>query len=206
VVGWLTALIVGLGLAAPPGDRPRPREDDRARRTDRRRAPEPSPPGPTSPLDVEERPLVIDLRARETVCSTRGSLRVRQRLLALENRSPLMSLELWGDKDVYQVLDEVVFHLRAARGSYVTLWWLGPDDHVLVVLDDVRVPGERNVTVETGGVIVPPLGAERWVAVATLEPVPMGPDACRSEDAMLKHLERRLALEHGVGRWEVVSR
>ncbi|MCC6620298.1 MAG: hypothetical protein IT385_03535 [Deltaproteobacteria bacterium] len=209
------ALVVALGLAAPPSERPRPpapparddgrddgRDDDRAADR-RRRAPEPSPAGPSLPLDVEERPLRIDLRGREIGCRAQGWERVRERLLGLENRSPLMSLELWGDKQVYEILDEVVFHLRAARGSYVSLWWLGPDGHVLVVLDNVRVPGERNVTIDTGGIIVPPLGVERWVGIATLEPVPV---ACRSEDAMLRSIERRLAVEHGVGRWDVISR
>lgn len=199
-------VVVALGLAAPPRERPRPSapagsDDDAV--LPRRRPPEPSPRGPSLPLDVEEQPLILDLRDRETVCKAQGWSAVRQRLLALENRSALMSLELWGDQEVYHVLDEVLFHMRAARGSYVTLWWLGPDDHLVVVLDNVRVPAERNVTVETGGVIVPPLGTERWVAIATLEPVPVG---CRSEAAMLRGLERRLALEHGVGRWEVVSR
>ena len=90
----------------------------------------------------------------------------------------------------------------APRGAYVTLYWLGPDGYITVPLENVRVPGERNVTVDTGGIIVPPYGREQWVAIATLEPFPLG---CSGEAAMLANIQRRLKVAHGIGRWEVRS-
>lgn len=147
---------------------------------------------------------MLSLRDMSTAaCKAQGWSAVRRRLMGVENTSLVTSLELWGDKEVYHVGDEVRFYMRAPRGLYVTLFWLGPEDTLVVVLDNVRIPAERNVTVETNGIIVPPLGTETWVALGTLEPVPIG---CRSEAAMLKNVERRLAMEHGLGRWEVVSR
>lgn len=203
------ALVVATLLAAPPRPEPGPRRgpDAGARRPSEpaertRKALEPSPPGPSLPLDVEEQPLVMSLRDRMSECHTNGWSKVRAKLLALQNTSQVMSLEIWGDREVYRPGDRVMFHMRSPRGVYVTLWWIGPEGHIVVAMDNARVPAERNVIVDTGGIVVPPLGREQWVAIATLEPVPLG---CRSETAMLMNIDRRVGLEHGIGRWDVLS-
>ncbi|MFO0747658.1 MAG: hypothetical protein U1F43_18630 [Myxococcota bacterium] len=199
----MAAAPCGAAAAPPHPVRPTPRRPADEGPDDRRRAQEPSPPGPTLPLDEEEKPLRLMLLGDNSRCDTVGWARVRERLLALENRSSLMSLEVWGDREVYHPGDHVSFFMRSPRGAYVTLWWIGPEGHTVIAMENARIPAERNVLVDTGGVVVPPLGREQWVAIATLEPIPLG---CRSEAAMLQNIERRLAIEHGVAHWDVISR
>ncbi len=183
-----------MAVAAPP----RPAEAPE-RKTGRE--PEPSPPSDRR-LDVAEEPLLIDLREGVAGCQVRGFQRLRKRLLGLQNTSEYMSLEVWGDAQDYGPYQKVLFHLRVPRGAYVTLYWMGPEGYVTVPIENARIPPERDVTIDTGGIIVPPYGHEQWVAIATLEPIPL---ACTTEVAMLAAVERRLRSVHGIGRWEVRS-
>lgn len=199
----VTALLAAPAHARPPRRLPEgPQHPQPKLLPDGRRAPEPSPPGPTLPLDVAETPLSIDVRERDPECHQQGWNAVRERLLALENDSDVMSLELWGDLEAYGPADRVLFALRSPRAVYVTLWWLGPEGHLVVPFANVRIPAERNISIDSGGVIVPPYGRELWVAIATLEPIPLG---CASEPMMLGGIKQRLDRAHAIGRWEVRS-
>lgn len=209
-------LCLALGSAAwalPPRPGPRrgidtPERDAPARR----RGPEAAAGVSGTTPDPNESPLTIDLtrdvlprdfwRRPRDACQQAGWTSVRARLLALENDSELMSLELWGDLEAYGPGARVLFQMRSQRGAYVTLWWLGPGGQLVVPIENVRIPGERNVSIDTGGVIVPPFGNEQWVAIATLEPIPLG---CASEAMMLGAIARRLAGPHAIGRWQVRS-
>lgn len=193
---WLVVMLLvsQVAHAAPP----RPQEMPERKTV---REPEPSPPS-TRRLDVAEEPLFVDLTQVTEGCSVRGYGRLRKRLLGLENASQYMSLEVWGDMQDYGPYQKVLFHLRVPRGSYVTLYWIGPEGYITVPIENARIPPERDVTLDTGGIIVPPYGNEQWVAIATLEPMPLG---CLAEGVMLAALERRLKAVHGVGRWSVQS-
>jgi len=210
----LAALLGASALAAPPGPRPRaasehpvrpdPREAATDIRRDRaepevgRRGPEPSPPHARSP----EAPWEVTVRRRDG-CQAAGLNRLTAELLSLHNQSDLMSLEVWGDAHAYAPYDRVTFYFRAPRPMYVTLYWIGPEGQVTVPIDNLRIPANRDASVDTGGFIVPPFGREQWVALGTLEPVPLG---CSSEDGLLAGVAGRVKLPHGVGRWEVWSK
>jgi len=190
----LVLLVSHASFAAPP----RPPEAPERKTV---REPEPSPAS-TRPPDVEEEPLRIDLTPVTDGCSAKGYQQLRKRLLGLENASQYMSLEVWGDIQDYEPYQSVLFHLRVPRGSYVTLYWIGPDGYITVPIENARIPADRDVILDAGGIIVPPYGNEQWVAIATLEPMPLG---CVSDAGMLAALERRVKAVHGVGRWAVQS-
>jgi hypothetical protein len=160
-------------------------------------------PTAPSPAELEARltPLKIDARDGFS-CRGRAYKRLRQQLLALTHTNPMLSLELWGDAHAYAPLQRVVFYVRSTLAVYVTLYWLGPQDHVVVPVLNVRIPAHRDVAIDSGGYIVPPLGREQWVAVATLEPLP---GICGSEADMVHALGRAIDRPHAVGRWEVTS-
>ena len=197
----LAALLVLVAMAAPGSAVP-PRPAEPVTRQDKRPG-EPSPEPRRYRLDEEELPLHLDLKASVVgLCHVRGYGELRRRLLALDNATQYMSLEVWGDAEQYGPYQTVLFHVRVPRTAYVTLFWLGPEGHITVPVDNVRVPPERNVSIDTGGIVVPPYGEEKWVAIATMEPFPV---SCGPEPGMLASLERRLKALHGVGRWEVKS-
>lgn len=148
------------------------------------------------------RPLHIPL-SDPRGCPLDGYPRLVAALGALENTSDLMSLEVWGDARAYQPLQTVIYHLRVPRPAWVTLFWLGPDGGIYVPFHNVRVPAHRDVTVDAKSIVVPPLGRERWVALATLEP--LANPCLVGETSMLEALEALRAAPHGVGRWEVRS-
>jgi hypothetical protein len=115
-----------------------------------------------------------------------------------------MSLEVWGDAEEYVPFDQVTYFIRVPRAAYVTLFWIGPRDDIFVSFENLRVPADRDVSVNPDAIVVPPLGRERWVALATLEPFDF---PCRGdENDHLAWVERVLRVPHGVGRWEVMSR
>ncbi len=149
-----------------------------------------------------ERLLHIDLNEPKG-CPIEDQPRLVAGLLALRNSDQLMSLEVWGDRQEYRPSQDVIYYLRSPRAVYVTLFWIGPRSDVFVPFDNLKVPGGRNVSVDADSVVVPPLGHERWVAVATLEPVHL---PCREgERRWLELLARVRALPHAIGRWEVRS-
>lgn len=216
---WSPALAVGLVLAlgltaaaaGPPGrdDPPRRRAPGQAATRDLdgnrearpRRTIERAPPPSKAELAQRE---TLDKRVVETPgCHLRGMQRLRQRLLEMRNRTQLMSLEVWGDTRMYRPGQKVLFYFRSPRAALVTLFWIGPNGDIIVPLANQRIAAERNVQIDTGGIVVPPLGQERWVAVSALEPIaiPCG----RGEAAMLGAIDRFERIPHGVGRWEVHS-
>lgn len=137
-------------------------------------------------------------------CPITGYRRLTERLLALENTSQLMSLEVWGDSHEYAPYQRVIYYLRSPRPVYVTLFWMGPVGDIYVPFANLRIPANRDVSVDPDSIVVPPLGRERWVAVATLEPLP---DPCpRSERELLGVVSGLAAMPYAVGRWEVRSR
>ena len=153
-------------------------------------------------LTREQRTLAIDWTSGG--CAIEGHLKLVRRLLSLENQSPLMSLEVWGDAEEYVPFDQVTYFIRVPRAAYVTLFWIGPRDDIFVSFENLRVPADRDVSVNPDAIVVPPLGRERWVALATLEPFDF---PCRGdENDHLAWVERVLRVPHGVGRWEVMSR
>lgn len=137
-------------------------------------------------------------------CAIEGHDAFVRRLLGLQNSSDFMSLEVWGDAEEYVPFDRVVYYLRVPRAAYVTVFWIGPKNDVFVSFENLRVPADRDVSVSPNAVVVPPLGRERWVALATLEPFDF---PCRgAEREHLAWLGRVERVPHGVGRWEVMSR
>ncbi len=136
-------------------------------------------------------------------CAFRRAPALRKRLLELRNRSQLMSLEVWGDTRMYRARQKVLFYFRSPMPSYVTLFWIGPKGAVVVPVVNEKIPAHRNVQMNSGGIIVPPFGLERWVAISTLEPIPL---TCRTGTRGVRAtLDRMVALPHGVGRWQVRS-
>lgn len=153
-------------------------------------------------LTREQRTLAIDWTSGG--CGIEGHARFVRRLLGLENQSALMSLEVWGDAEEYVPFDQVTYFIRVPRAAYVTLFWIGPRDDVFVSFENLRVPADRDVSVNPDAIVVPPLGRERWVALATLEPFDF---PCRGDESdHLAWVERVVKVPHGVGRWEVMSR
>jgi hypothetical protein len=126
------------------------------------------------------------------------------RLLAREPAATeLLSLEAWSTKDTFRPGDRVLFQLRSTRRAYVTLFWIGPDGAIAVALDAAPIPANSDVAVDADAVIVPPLGTERWVAVARVERAPFPCGA--PPDAWNAWLARASSRPHAVARWEVKS-
>jgi hypothetical protein len=203
------ALALGLALpaaaAAPPRRRApgeaAPSDPDGNREVRPRRSIEEAPPPSQAELAQRE---TLDRRVVATPgCHLRGMARLRERLLKMRNRTQLMSLEVWGDTRQYRPGQKVLFYFRSPRAALVTLFWIGPNGDIIVPLANQRIAAERNVQIDTGGIVVPPLGQERWVAVSALERVaiPCG----RDEAALLGAIDRFERIPHGVGRWEVHS-
>lgn len=152
---------------------------------------------------VVEEPMLA-LQWRNGGCAVDGHRTFVKQLLAAENPSALMSLEVWGDSHEYVPYQKVFYYMRVPRQAYVTLFWVGPSHDIFVPFMDLQIPPNRDVSVDPESIVVPPLGREQWVAVATLEPLSFACDA--SEAAHLAWLRRLRALPHGVGRWEVRSK
>ena len=136
-------------------------------------------------------------------CAFHQAPALRKQLLALRNRSQLMGLEVWGDTRTYRHRQKVLFYFRSPKPTYVTLFWIGPKKGVVIPIMNERIPAHRNVMMDSGGIIVPPFGLERWVAISTLEPIPLGCHA--GAVAVRKAVRRMVSLPHGVGRWQVTS-
>lgn len=126
------------------------------------------------------------------------------RLLATRNVSDAMSLEIWGDTHEYVPYQKVYYYLRVPRAAYVTLFWIGPKHDIFVPFQNLKVPANRDVSVDPESIVVPPLGREQWVAIATLESVRLPCYAPQSDH--IDWLKSVTALPHGVGRWEVRSK
>lgn len=153
-------------------------------------------------LTRDERTLAVDWTSGG--CAIDGHDTFVQRLLELQNSSDFMSLEVWGDAEEYVPFDRVMYYLRVPRAAYVTLFWIGPKRDVFVSFENLRVPADRDVSVNPDAIVVPPLGREQWVALATLEPFDF---PCRgAERDHLAWVGRVVRAPHGVGRWEVMSR
>jgi hypothetical protein len=159
---------------------------------------------PPAPSEVEGREVMGEMTALlDRTCRVGFYPAVLRRLLGLRNQSQLVDLEAWGDAANYRPNQKVFFFFRSPRAAYVTLFWIGPHDDMVIPVQNVRIPGQRNVKLHTGGIVVPPLGRERWVAVNTLEPIPI---PCQgTEKQVMATLDRIEKIPHGVGRWEVFS-
>lgn len=149
-----------------------------------------------------ERPLAVQWQLGG--CSIERHFAFVARLLGLQNSSDLMSLEVWGDAEEYVPFDRVTYFMRAPRASYVTLFWIGPRQDVFVSFENLWIPADRDVTVTPDAIVVPPLGREQWVAVATLEPFDF--PCLLAEEDQLRWVDRVTRVPHGIGRWEVMSR
>ncbi|MCB9729083.1 MAG: hypothetical protein H6744_06855 [Deltaproteobacteria bacterium] len=173
-----------------------PRSSRRARQSIER-----TPP-PTE-AELQAREQLLELPVLTSGCSIRRQPHLVERLLSLTNTSQALSLEIWGDLRAYHDRQKVIFYMRAPMRMYVTLFWIGPGGEIFVPFDSLAIPDNRNVSADPDAVIVPPLGHERWVAIATLEPVRLPCGAGEAE--MLATVERAVALPHAIGRWEVWS-
>jgi len=181
---------------APGGDAPRPGRE----RFGRRGIEGASSP---TPAVASARELHVELRDAGGCPLTGYPLLVR-RLLALKNESQLMSLEVWGDAHEYAPYQEVTYYLRSPRRVFVTLYWIGPDGDIYVPFSNLRVPANRDVSVDADSIIVPPLGREQWVAIATLEPLPR---PCGLSETQLLGVAAGLrGMPYAIGRWEVRSK
>jgi hypothetical protein len=146
---------------------------------------------------------VKEMRVLMSRCSLTGAQSLRVKLKSMQNKSQLMSLEVWGDSKKYRPGQRVLFFFRSPRPSFVTLFWLGPQSDVLMPLRNIRIPANQDVKIDSGGIIVPPLGRERWVAINTLERVRF--PCYAGERAVLRQLDALDSLPHGVGHWVVDS-
>jgi len=147
---------------------------------------------------------MLMLRWREGGCAIDAHRDFVNALLRIENPSDVMSLEVWGDAHEYRPYQQVFYYLRVPRPAYVTLFWIGPRHDIFVPFQNLRIPPDRDVSVDPDSVVVPPLGREQWVALASLEPIVL--PCYASEVEHLRWLERLRRLPHGVGRWEVRSK
>ncbi|MEZ4264807.1 MAG: hypothetical protein R3F39_00395 [Myxococcota bacterium] len=162
---------------------------------------EATPPPTEQELALREQPLEVPILSGG--CSIRRQPNLVARLLSLENTSQALNIEIWGDLRDYQDRQKVLFYMRAPMRMYVTLFWIGPGGEIFVPFDNIAIPDNRNTMVDPDAVIVPPLGHERWVAIATLEPVRLQCGA--AESVMLATVAQAVALPHAIGRWEVWS-
>ncbi len=152
---------------------------------------------------TKDEPL-LELTWREGGCSIDGHKTFVRALLAMDNPSDAMSLEIWGDSHEYVPYQKVIYYMRVPRAAYVTMFWVGPNLNVFVPFQNLRIPANREVSVDPDSIVVPPLGREQWVAVATLEPLPL---PCDVPEAMhTSWLQKLRKLPYGVGRWEVRSK
>jgi len=158
----------------------------------------------TSELSKSE--PMLSLVWREGGCSIDGHRSFVKALLGLDNTSDAMSLELWGDSHEYVPFQKVFYYLRVPRAAYITMLWIGPGPNhdIFVPFQNLRIPANRDVSVDPDSIIVPPLGREQWVAVASLEPIEL--PCYATETDHLSWLQRVRKLPHGVGRWEVRSK
>jgi len=115
----------------------------------------------------------------------------------------MLTLEAWTETDRLEAGAIVPFRFRAARDSRVTLFWIGPSGDVLVAMTDLRIPGERNVQVETGAFIAPPLGRERWVAIASAGALAFPCEGSRARQ--MRWVADLSAIPHAATRWELRS-
>lgn len=214
LLGWVAAETHPGGAAEPrprPADGRRAAEDDgeRPARRDRdadarreRREIEGGAGGASATRLQAQTELRIEWR--QGGCAIEGHARFVKALLATQNQSDAMSLEVWGDAHEYVPFQEVIYYMRVPRAAYVTLFWIGPRQDIFVPFSNLRIPADRDVSVDPDSIVVPPLGREQWVALASLEPIPL---PCRvPEREHLAWLERVRAIPHGVGRWEVRSK
>jgi len=191
---------------SPPGLRPgpAPRRSDDVQRRDRRDIEGGGGGRVRSAEELTRAEPTLMLEWREGGCAIDGHRAFVKSLLGLENPSDAMSLEVWGDAHEYVPYQKVFYYLRVPRTAYVTLFWVGPKQDIFVPFQNLRIPPDRDVSVDPDSIVVPPLGREQWVAVATLEPMP---DVCwTSESAHMAWIERMKKLPYGIGRWEVHSK
>lgn len=218
---WLTAGFLAGSTAFAAGPHPRrtdsggaPDAGPRGERDGRRSGPDGVGPGrraiegggssvlTSEQLTKTEEMMHMEWRAGG--CAIDGESVFVRDLLATQNDTDLMSLELWGDSHEYVPFQKVFYYMRVPRAAYVTLFWIGPRHDVFVPFQNVKVPADRDISIDSDSIIVPPLGREQWVAIATLQPVLIDCDV--GQAAHLAYLARVKAIPHGVGRWEVRSK
>jgi len=167
-----------------------------------RRPIEAGPPGPPAAATEERELHIAPLDPHG--CPLSGYSRLAAALLRLENSSQLMSLEVWGDSHEYAPYQRVIYYLRSPRPVYVTLFWLGPGGDIYVPFSNLRIPANRDVSVDPDSIVVPPLGREQWVAVATLEPLPT--PCFAPQERVVAMISGLVGIPSAIGRWEVRSR
>lgn len=153
-------------------------------------------------LTREEKMLELEWRAGG--CGIDAHHKFVRALLALENTTQLMSLEVWGDTHEYTPYQRVFYYMRVPRPAYVTLFWIGPKLDVFVPFQNLKIPADRDVRIDPDSIVVPPLGREQWVAIASLEPIPL--ECVVDEARHLAWIGKLRSVPHGVGRWEVRSK
>ena len=191
----------------PPERRRQRAEDSRARReTDpRRRRRQPETPRAPSPEEIARREKTHQVSLiGQRGCQIAHEPRLVEQLLAARHDSQVLSLEVWGDLRNYGDGQKVLFYARTPFKMYLSLFWIGPQGDVFVPFHNLRLPAHRNTEIDADAVIVPPLGHERWVAFATLEPVTLACDGGEPSHIETVHTIQRLP--HAVGRWEVWSK
>ena len=229
-----TAAILVLALLAPTGDlraAPPPEREPAKEARPAEEAPKPPPVtrkrGRRGRIDHAERPAparrkaeaspaptpeqVIAREATHTIllheargCAIRKEPKLVQRLLSLRHVDQVLSLELWGDLRAYANNQKVLFFARTPLSMYLTLFWIGPKGDIFVPFANVRIPAHQNTMIDPDAIIVPPLGHERWVAYATLEPVAF---TCAATEANhIATVDKAVSLPHAIGRWEVWSK
>jgi hypothetical protein len=128
---------------------------------------------------------------------------LRQRLERIESPDAPFYVELWSDKQEYQLLDPVYYYLYSNQPVYVTLFWIGPDKGVFMPFMNVRLDANRNHRLDPSNVVVEPTGTETWRVIATPEPQRF--PCTGSEEDFLVELDRVQRGAHSAARWQVLS-
>jgi len=138
-------------------------------------------------------------------CGTQRPGPFRRALVDMESPVQEFNIEVWGNEQVYYVLDEIHYFLRSNRDAYVTLFWIGPRGSVFVPFSNLRVEAHRNHKIDPRNIIVEPVGHERWRVIATPQPHTL---PCRGSGLEFLQALRRIQSQASwaAGSWDVESR
>jgi hypothetical protein len=210
----LTPILLML-MAAPPvsaDERPRRRAEDGASSSRRggtagsRRGRMAIEGGKTQSIEVQKRKETLhEIKiVMPLSCGTRKPGKFRKHLLSIKNPNDSYNVELWGNHQRYYVSDKIRYFVRSNRNSWVTLFWIGPKGSVFVPFSNVKVEANRDHVIDPDNIIVEPVGRERWVVLATLEPHVL---PCTGTDGMFVSAFANLRKRGlwSIGRWDVRS-
>ena len=138
-------------------------------------------------------------------CGSKTASAFRDRLLKMTNPSERFTVELWGNQRVYRVHDSIHYLLRSNRTAYVTLFWIGPRGTLFIPFSNLHVEANRDHRINPRNIIVPPVGKEKWRAIATLEPHAL---PCRGNSAAFNRAMNRIKRRgpYAVAQWDVLSK